>query len=231
MAKLLSQGAEAKIYKTDFIIKHRTKKSYRHPQLDKKIRERRTKSEAKLLQKAHELGINVPLPFIQQQADLSRIKMPFINGDKLSQTLNNYPESKQFQIMKLVGEQTAKLHQNDIIHGDLTTSNMILSPQPTPKDQDITKSDEVANQKINERSLTKSPTGELFLIDFGLGFVSTKLEDKAVDIHLIKQALEAKHFQNHEELFKNFLKGYKWDGTKKVLERLKVIEKRGRYRH
>ena len=103
--------------------------------------------------------------------------------------------------MKKVGEQTAKLHQNSIIHGDLTTSNMIL------KDSQI------------------------FLIDFGLGFISAKIEDKAVDIHLIKQALEAKHFQNHEELFQNFLKGYKWKDSKKVIERLKVVEKRGRYKH
>lgn len=55
-----------------------------------------------------------------------------------------------------------------------------------------------------------------------------KVEDKAVDLHLIKQALEAKHFRNWETLFNEFLKGY--DNSKeasKVLERLKVVEKRG----
>ena len=74
---------------------------------------------------------------------------------------------------------------------------------------------------------------EVYFIDFGLGFQSHKIEDKAVDLHLLKQALEAKHFQNHEALFKNFLKGYKkdYEDSKKIIERLKIVEKRGRYKH
>jgi len=54
---------------------------------------------------------------------------------------------------------------------------------------------------------------------------------EAVDIHLIKQALEAKHFQNHENLFQNFIKGYKWEDSQKIIDRLKVVEKRGRHKH
>ena len=57
------------------------------------------------------------------------------------------------------------------------------------------------------------------------------IEDKAVDLHLIKQALEEKHFQNHEELFEQFTKGYQWSDSEKILERLKIVEKRGRYKH
>ena len=76
-------------------------------------------------------------------------------------------------------------------------------------------------------------TGEqLFIIDFGLGFISLKLEDKAVDIHLLRQALEAKHFQHWEILFKEFLKGYnKSKDANKTIERLTAVEKRGRYKH
>ena len=103
--------------------------------------------------------------------------------------------------MKQVGESIAKIHDADIIHGDLTTSNMILS---------------------NER---------VFFIDFGLGYISKKIEDKAVDLHLLKHALEAKHFKNWKILFEKFLEGYKkGKESKKILERLTAVEKRGRYK-
>ncbi|MFA5061086.1 MAG: KEOPS complex kinase/ATPase Bud32 [Candidatus Pacearchaeota archaeon] len=197
--KVIAQGAEAVIFLNNKEInKSRTEKSYRHPLLDEKIRRTRTKSEAKILQKAHEFGINVPKVIKVDKFDL---KIEFIEGDRLSEKLNDYKEEKQTLVMKKVGKQVAKLHKKDIIHGDLTTSNMILREK------------------------------EVFIIDFGLGFFSSKIEDKAVDLHLIKQALEAKHYQNHEKLFNNFLKGYIWDDSKKVIERLKVVEKRGRYKH
>lgn len=195
---LISQGAEAKIYLDNNIIhKERIPKTYRHPQLDNQIRTRRTRSEAKLINKATSLGINVPaIHSIDKKTNT--ISMQFIEGDRLSETLNSYPEKKQFQTMQKLGTQVALLHANNIIHGDLTTSNTILS-----------------NKKV-------------FIIDFGLGFISTKTEDKAVDLHLIKQALEAKHWANHQALFKQFLKTYK---DKEVTERLTIVEKRGRYKH
>jgi len=197
--KLIQQGAEAKIFLNKNIInKNRVPKSYRHPQLDKQIRTRRTRSESKILIKALSFNINVPKVLNTDKFD---IEIEHIEGDRLSETLNSYPEKKQFKVMHQLGEQVTLLHKNNIIHGDITTSNTIL------------KNDTV------------------YLIDFGLGFISTKIEDKAVDLHLIKQALEAKHFQNHEDLFKNFTKTYKWKDSDKILEQLKVVEKRGRYKH
>jgi len=198
--KILAQGAEAIIQlDKNIITKNRIPKSYRLKELDEKLRKSRTKREAKLLTKASEI-INSPKP-LTPQVDFTKIKMPFIDGEKLSETLNTYNKNKQFQIMRQIGKQTAKLHENNIIHGDLTTSNIILK-----------------NNKI-------------FIIDFGLGFVSQRIEDKAVDLHLIKQALEAKHFQNPQQLFKEFLKAYKWGDYKKVLGQLKKVESRGRYKH
>ena len=79
---------------------------------------------------------------------------------------------------------------------------------------------------------TLSNSQKIFFVDFGLGFISSKAEDKAVDIHLLKQALEAKHFTNWKILFQQFLEGYKTSkNSGQVLERLKTVEKRGRYRH
>jgi len=210
--KLISQGAEAKIFlSNNFIIKDRTPKSYRLPELDEKIRTRRTRSEAKLLDKASKI-INCPKPISEnfsggagQQSkggNLTKLKIPYLKGKKLSEFLNKFSLQKQKQIMKNLGKSIAKLHEANIIHGDLTTSNMILV-----KD-------------------------EIHIIDFGLGYFNGKFEDKAVDIHLLHQALEAKHFQNWKVLFKEFLKEYKKSpDSKTVLERLKAVEKRGRYKH
>ncbi|MFH1365318.1 MAG: KEOPS complex kinase/ATPase Bud32 [archaeon] len=203
-SKLIAQGAEAKIVlSNNFIIKDRVKKSYRIPELDEKIRKQRTKSEIKLLEKASKI-INIPKLICKDSHNLFRITMQFLDGKRLSDSLDNFPLSKQKQILKQIGKDIAKLHDKAIIHGDLTTSNMILK-----------------NEKI-------------YLIDFGLGYFNGKYEDKAVDIHLLKQALEAKHFKHWEALFNEFLKGYTSTNkveSKKVLERLRAVEKRGRYKH
>ena len=95
--KIIAQGAEAKILlSNNFIIKDRIKKSYRIKEIDEKIRTRRTKSEAKLLQKASEI-INSPAPFFEPQVSF-KIKMPFIKGKKLSEHLDKFPLPKQKQI-------------------------------------------------------------------------------------------------------------------------------------
>jgi|TARA_Y100000034_G_scaffold3980_1_gene4712 Kae1-associated kinase Bud32 len=208
--KIIAQGAEAKIILSDnFIIKDRIKKSYRIPELDEKIRKRRTKSEAKLLKKASEI-INSPKPFFEPQVSF-KIKMPFIKGKKLSKHLDDFPEKQQLKIFKQVGENIAKLHDSDIIHGDLTTSNMIHTPT-----------------KKNRGDVR---TNDISFIDFGLGFISYKIEDKAVDLHLLKQALEARHFKNWEKLFNEVLKNYKKsEKSDLVLKQLEKVEKRGRYK-
>ena len=198
--KIIAQGAEAKIFQIeDKIIKERISKKYRIPELDNKIREQRTKKEKKLLQKASEV---ISIPKLENSPELKTIiKMQFIKGQKLSENLDNLPLKKQKQICKQIGESVAKLHDAEIIHGDLTTSNMILKQN------------------------------KVYFIDFGLGFISQKYEDKAVDLHLLKQALEAKHFKHWEALLKEIFVGYKISkDSKQVLERLKKVESRGRYK-
>jgi len=224
--KLLAQGAEAKIilkkitsHEHKFsgklsvkkpevfyiIIKDRVKKSYRIKELDEKIRKRRTKSEKKLLEKASKI-INAPDPFPLREEH--KIEMPFIDGKKISDILDSFPTTKQRKICKTIGQQIAKMHDADIIHGDLTTSNMIC--------------DSASLHTLRPK---------IFFIDFGLGYISKKIEDRAVDLHLLKQALEAKHFKNWETIFKEVLAGYEdYKESKKVLERLKAVEKRGRYK-
>jgi TP53 regulating kinase-like protein len=219
MTKIISQGAEAIILLSKNVVtKDRIKKSYRIPQIDEKIRKRRTKAETKLLTKASEI-INCPKP--QDSKDWDKIEMPFIEGQRLSEHLDNFPLAKQKQICKQIGESIAKLHEADIIHGDLTTSNMIL------QENKVIRRDPKLKGEVDKEKL-----GSLYFIDFGLGYISRKFEDKAVDLHLLKQALEAKHFKNWEELLEKVLEGYKkFKDSKIVLERLKAVEKRGRYKH
>ncbi len=205
--KTIAKGAEAEIILRDnIIIKKRIPKGYRQKELDERIRKSRTKKEAKILEKAIKI-INCPkilnLESIKKYPKETSIEMEYIEGDTVSKKLNDYPKEKQNKVMEELGQMVAKLHKEDIIHGDLTTSNVILK-------QD-----------------------KIFIIDFGLGFISKRVEDKAVDLHLIKQALEAKHWQSHEELFEKFIKGYKKDylDSLKILEQLIKVESRGRYKH
>jgi TP53 regulating kinase-like protein len=205
MKTLISQAAEAKIYKEgNNIVKDRISKGYRHPVLDKKIIKQRTRREASILEKAHKL-INSPLP---SEVTENQIKMPFIEGKKLSEHLEqlNWKE-----ICKQIGKNIAILHDNDIIHGDLTTSNMIWQDK--------------------REVVSKKPQGVLHFIDFGLSFHSKRFEDKAVDLHLIKQALEAKHFSIHKEAEQIILDNYNSKDKTKILDQLKKVEARGRYKH
>jgi Kae1-associated kinase Bud32 len=214
MEKLIQQGAEAKIFlekDKNLIIKNRIPKSYRIPELDKKIRKRRTKAETKLLTKASEI-IHSSKPEKYSEKEFDKIKMKFIDGKKLSEHLDKFTLKDQKEIMKIIGESIATLHREEIIHGDLTTSNMIL-----------------VSSSHGNRDF------QIHFIDFGLGYISRKIEDKAVDLHLLKQALEAKHFKNWEELFEQLSKSYEKtlgkEESKKVFERIRAVEKRGRYRH
>jgi len=162
------------------------------------IRRRRTKAEAKLLEKAATI---IPVPKVLK-VKKNILTLEKIKGEKLASILDKQTLANQKKIIENVGETIAKLHTADIIHGDLTTSNMIFSDKKT------------------------------FIIDFGLGYISRKLEDKAVDLHVLKQALEAKHYEHYGALTKSFLIGYQknYADARKVIKRLIAVERRGRYK-
>lgn len=195
---IIGRGAEAiLIHEDGKLVKRRTKKSYRIDILDQKLRKQRTRKESKLLEKASKI---IPVPKIKKILEKeTEIDMEFLDGKNLSEHLDSLPNAED--VCKEIGKNIALLHDAGIIHGDLTTSNMIL------KDNKV------------------------FFIDFGLGFESNKIEDKAVDLHLIKQALEAKHFNHYEKFFKAILEGYKTSKHhEETINRLKTVEKRGRYK-
>jgi len=197
----IARGAEAVIYCEDnFIVKHRLKKSYRHPEIDEKLRKFRTNREKKILKKLEEINFNAPRvekELHHHKLDKNHFSMTFIKGHALVKVLDSVEYVKY---CKIIGEMIAALHENAIIHADLTTSNMIA----------------------NENH-------EIYFIDFGLSYFSHKVEDMAVDLHLLKQALESKHYKIADKAFKAVIVGYKkFSKFDEVMQRFKVVEERGR---
>ncbi|MBN1175137.1 Kae1-associated serine/threonine protein kinase [Candidatus Woesearchaeota archaeon] len=202
MSQILSQGAEAIIKLDDGLVyKERIVKGYRHPQLDSQMRKSRTNREKKVMQKAIELGINVPNLHEDKEVDKYTIVIDFIDGRRLRDVLLEDVNKTDYLVQ--VGEWLAKLHSQTIMHGDLTTSNVLVDKN-----------------------------GVAYLIDFGLSFFSTKIEDMAVDIHLLEQAIESTHYKHAKEFFESFLQGYStFEQYDDVMTRLEEVRLRGRNKH
>ncbi|CAK85516.1 unnamed protein product (macronuclear) [Paramecium tetraurelia] len=206
MQQLISQGAEAKIYKIQFlgdqaILKERLSKQYRLKQLDDRITSERVKTESRLLCKARQLGVNVPHLYY---VDNNQIIMMFIDGVKLKDFLNALEKEQRAneiqQILNLVAQDIAKLHNGGIIHGDLTTSNIL-----------------VQNSKP-------------YFIDFGLSYTKVGfVEDYAVDLYVLEKAFLSTH-PTLEDAFQILLEEYKKLSTKgqQVIDKLREVRQRGR---
>lgn len=200
MSLKIAQGAEAIIYSDgEVVTKDRFAKTYRHPELDLKLRRFRTRREAKVLQKLKEFCFPCPALIDLDDKEM-KLHIERIPGEKLRDVLES-DNAKMLSFSKEVGELIAEMHEHDIIHADLTTSNMIV------------------REKDNK----------IFFIDFGLSFFSDKIEDKAVDIHLLRHAIESKHYRVFEKSFAAVLEGYnKYKDAELVLARLEKVEARGR---
>jgi TP53 regulating kinase-like protein len=205
---LFKKGAEASLYLTDWhqrrvIIKKRIPKKYRPPMLDEQIRSYRTVHEPQLIHEAKAAGVPTPLIYMVNVPE-SSITMEYIEGQQVKQLLNTVSKAKRNDICVKIGESIAQLHRNSLIHGDLTTSNMILNPKD-----------------------------KLFFVDFGLGEKNGELEAQGVDLHLLKRALQSTHYLFWEECFQSVLCGYTSvlgvELAEKVYEKIREIEKRGRY--
>jgi len=132
------------------------------------------------------------------------IMMEYVEGKQIKPLLNNVSESERHRLCVEIGELIGRLHSHGIVHGDLTTSNMILSDD-----------------------------NRVFFVDFGLGEKNIELEARGVDLHLMKRALESAHFRFAEECFAAVVEGYssivKDKALRDVSDKIKEIERRGRY--
>ena len=205
---LIKKGAEANLYLEEWhnrkvIMKRRLPKRYRIQELDKEIRSQRTVHEPHIIHKAKEAGVPTPTIFMVDVAE-ANIIMEFVDGKQVKQVLNDLPPEERLRLSRHIGGLIGRLHKHGIIHGDLTTSNMILTPY-----------------------------GKVVFVDFGLSERSTELETKGVDLHLMKRAFQSTHYKYARECFEAVMKGYAEVVGKKeaknVLEKIREIERRGRY--
>jgi TP53 regulating kinase-like protein len=205
---LIKKGAEASLYLDNWhnnkvIIKHRLPKKYRIPELDQVIRSQRTIHEPHLIHKAKEAGVPTPTIFMVNPQE-SSIVMEYVNGKQVKEILDKFSKKDRLNLCKLIGNLIGRLHKNGIIHGDLTTSNMILTS-----------------------------SGKVIFIDFGLSERSIELEQKGVDLHLMKRTLLSTHYSHAKESFKAIMDGYAEivgvEEKKRVAIKIREIEKRGRY--
>jgi len=205
---LIRKGAEANLYLGEWygrkvIVKRRIEKAYRVEPLDRKIRAYRTVHEAQTMHEARKSGVPTPTIYLIDISDFT-IVMEYIEGIRLRDSLNNFSSEERLRACRSVGSLIGRLHERSIIHGDLTTSNMIQT------------SDE-----------------NIFFIDFGLSLYSIEVEDRGVDLHLVKRALNSTHYKYVDQCFGAVIEGYRTEvGDKKtdsVLKKVREIERRGRY--
>ena len=203
--EILYRGAESIIYLDEYddqkvIVKDRIKKGYRIDKIDDELRKSRTKKEVKLLTEARKCGISTPKIFHVDDKN-HKIIMEFIGGKRIKELLNSSDENTISTYCHKIGGSIGKLHSAGIVHGDLTTSNMIF------KDNQI------------------------YFIDFSLGEFSKKIEDQGVDINLLLEAVKSTHIKILNMCWENIVKGYKqeYKNAEEVLKKADEIEKRARY--
>jgi TP53 regulating kinase-like protein len=220
---LISQGAEARVWKLSandgsetWICKERFAKAYRHPELDKRLTNSRCRSEGKILEKCTTksdirvpkvVRVSAPLLYLEY-LDCPTVKA-YLKGSSIA-------EADLMLLAETIGIMIAKLHNLGVIHGDLTTSNMMVLSSDKPE----------ASSKY-----------ELALIDFGLSKSSQSVEEKAVDLYVLERAFQSTHPHIPDDFFDAVLKGYSSTATQSTekkcqttLQRLEQVRARGRKR-
>lgn len=236
-----------------YIVKYRPPKPYRHAVLDASLTKHRTLAEARLLVKLGNLGVNVPRliggdfrkgviwmedvgPGNGEEGDTQTNSEEYDSGsngsvkvwiweqEKIKQPGSIEVDEIFKQVLKKVGAEVGKLHLFDVVHGDLTTSNIMLRPSSPSKNS--------------------SHDLEPVLIDFGLGSQSTLPEDKAVDLYVLERAVISTHpihsdiynkwlLEGYTEFFESSPESKKLGGGKKIrdiIRKLEDVRMRGRKR-
>ena len=207
MKQVLARGAESVIYKIEqwgspFVLKWRQGKSYLLKDIDSQLRKSRTNRECKMLTVSRTLGVPTPAVY---SIDLEKhtILMDFIPGTQFKQLAGQISHSNLISLSHRFGKLIAILHEGNVVHGDPTTSNVI----------------------VDDKS-------RMWIIDFGLSEMNASTEMKGVDLHLIHRALETTHWDFQEIMLDATLEGYVevlGNTAESTLSRMKEIRERGRY--
>jgi len=204
---VIAQGAESIILKTErwnhlFVLKWRQSKPYLFKDIDSHLRKTRTSRECKMLSVARSLGVSTPAVYAVNLDDYT-ILMDYIEGMQFKQLASSLSEQQLKQFCFEFGRSIGLLHMGDVVHGDPTTSNVIIDSK-----------------------------SKLWLVDFGLSEMNATVEMKGVDLHLIHRALETTHWDLQECMLEATIKGYSDTVGKEAnesLSRMEEIRERGRY--
>ncbi len=200
----LASGAEGSVFRTEFlgrpaVVKVRSPKKYRLPELDSSIRTRRIRSEARLLREARRAGVRTPVVYF---ADLKEgsLTMEAVDGPTAKAYIDAHPE-KAGEVCEAIGTNLAHMHDAGVSHGDLTTSNIIVTEG-----------------------------GRLCFIDFSMGTYPADDEAIGVDMRLLERAFASAH-PGMEAAYERLLAAYcrEKKDSDKVMAKVQEIKDRGRY--
>ena len=203
----LALGAESVIFRVSrwgrqLVLKWRQTKPYLLKEIDSQLNKTRTSRECKMLTVARSLG--VPTPTVYSVDLLNHtILMDYIEGIQFKQLANTLSSNRLTEICHQFGHLIAVLHRGDMVHGDPTTSNLIVDSK-----------------------------SKLWIVDFGLSEMNATTEMKGVDLHLIRRALETTHWDLEETMLEATLDGYLdtlGDDANDAISRMSEIRERGRY--
>ncbi len=206
MEKLVAKGAEADLYVVEWnglkaIKKLRKPKKYRHPEIDSTLTKTRTNHEADIIHRAKQHGVSTPLLYSVDN-EKGVIVMEYIDGIKIRDLVDQLDDEERYNLFVRIGYFSGKLHKAGIVHGDLTTSNIIKSGD------------------------------RIVFIDFGLSEVNYEVEKRGVDLNLMNRMLTSTHYKYQESLLAAFKEGYRksmGEEADAALERMEEVSKRGRY--
>ncbi|MFB6143371.1 MAG: bifunctional N(6)-L-threonylcarbamoyladenine synthase/serine/threonine protein kinase [Halorientalis sp.] len=185
------QGAEATVRVAgDRVVKTRHPRSYRHPDLDERLRVERTREEARLTSEARRHGVPTPVVF---DVDTAETELTF---ERVGEA--DLRDRLSAERVRAVARHLATIHDAGFVHGDPTTRNV----------------------RVGDRTS---------LVDFGLGYYTADAEDHAMDLHVLGQALDGTA-DDAAALRAAVEEAYREAGDPAVLEHLREIEGRGRYR-
>ncbi|KAK5652449.1 hypothetical protein OQA88_10493, partial [Cercophora sp. LCS_1] len=215
-------------------LKYRPPKPYRHPILDNRLTKARIAAEAKVLDRLAREGVPVPAVYALDAA-AGWLMIEWIEGQLVRQGINTWlgeraenivheDEGPIIDLMRRIGTAVGGLHRTGVIHGDLTTSNMMLRSHTTLRDGD-------GETKKRKERMEGVVEGDVVLIDFGLATQSSSDEDRAVDLYVLERAFASTH-PRAERLFGHVLEAYKGCFKKGagVLIKLEDVRMRGRKR-
>ncbi|GAM82165.1 hypothetical protein ANO11243_001440 [Dothideomycetidae sp. 11243] len=216
---LISQGAEALLLRTTFLspsrdiaLKYRPPKPYRHPTLDRRLTRARILAEARLLVKCARAGVDVP-SVLGVGAEEGWVALSWVEGETVKARLRRIRDGIVAEtegggqgvrgLLGAVGAAVGKLHAAGVVHGDLTSSNMLLRSGREEK---------------------------VVLIDFGLAGISSADEDRAVDLYVLERAFGSTHPELEDVFAETVLTAYgrSYGGAKVALRKLEDVRMRGR---